>query len=86
MSWLESKALVNILGGGNLYSGCVSGRSNVFRRAEHVRQAVNTLARYGDLLKVRGEERHDARARLFFSFSEQARSVARRSMRRSRFL
>lgn len=72
MSWLESRALVNIFGGGNLYSGCVSDRLVHCPGAWNLRKAVNALARHGDLLKVGGEERHDVCARLF-SYSRQPR-------------
>lgn len=59
MSWLESSALVKIFGGGNLHTGYVSDRLVNYLGGGHLRQAVNALARYGDLLKVGGEERHD---------------------------
>ena len=65
ISWFESRALVKILGGGNLHSVRVSARPNDFQVAEHVRKAVNAVARHGYLLKVGSEERHDACARLF---------------------
>lgn len=65
MSWLESRAFVKILGGGNLHSGLHQQFTGSFHGVGHVRKAVNALARHGDLLKVGGEERHDACARLF---------------------
>jgi hypothetical protein len=56
---------VKILGGGNLDPGWVSDWLGQFHGAGHVREAVDTLARCGDLLKVRGEESHDVCGSLF---------------------
>lgn len=64
MSWLESKALVKILGGGNLHSGCQRSAGH-FPGNRHVREAVDALTRYGYLLEVGSEERHVVCTRLF---------------------
>lgn len=65
MSWLDSRALVKILGGGNLYSGCVSDRLVHYPGVWNLRKAIDALARHGYLLEVGCEERHDVCARLF---------------------
>lgn len=65
MSWLESRAFVKILGGGNLHSGCVSDWRCHILGAKNAREAVDALTGHGDLLEVGGEERHVARTRLF---------------------
>lgn len=57
ISWLERRALVNILGGGKLFM-ISSLQEYESVSVECIREAVNALTGYGDLLQMRRKERH----------------------------
>lgn len=59
MSWLERRALVNILGGGKLSWGQQERRCQ--RKARNSLEGVDALTRVGYLFEVDGEERHGER-------------------------